>query len=145
MAEDSLILRINEVSSNIKHEDNLIGQRTTWLVTSQSFLVGAFVALLVGIHDPTRAARAIWLMRLLIPLVGLLLPLLVLSAVAGAACAILRMRTDHDRLRNAIVATGLDWPTRHPFWVTIAGVVLPIGACLVFLFAWSVILIETEV
>lgn len=39
MSEALLIAKLNLIASKIAHEDNLIGQRTTWLVMSQSFLL----------------------------------------------------------------------------------------------------------
>lgn len=34
---EELVAKLNLISARIQHEDNLIGQRTTWLVMSQSF------------------------------------------------------------------------------------------------------------
>ena len=36
MSEDSLIARLNMIDAQIRHEDDLIGQRMSWLVISQS-------------------------------------------------------------------------------------------------------------
>jgi hypothetical protein len=46
VSEPVLIAKLNLIASEIKHEDELIGQRTTWLVISQSFLFGTFVAVM---------------------------------------------------------------------------------------------------
>jgi hypothetical protein len=45
VSEDVLIAKLNLIASEIKHEDDLIGQSTTWLVISQSFLIGPGVGL----------------------------------------------------------------------------------------------------
>ena len=45
MSEDVLIAKLNMIAAEIRHEDDLIGSRMSWLVISQSFLFGTFVAL----------------------------------------------------------------------------------------------------
>ena len=78
-----LIARLNMIAVQINHEDELIGVRVSWLVISQSFLFGTFVALLglKGVAGPE--AGVVTLLLTLIPLVGMLLPVLVLVAVAA--------------------------------------------------------------
>ena len=85
MDQESLIAKLNMVEGAIRHEDGLIGQRMSWLVISQSFLFGTFVAL-VGQRGGvvSGAAGAVRLLLLLIPLVGVLLPVVVLVAVGAA-------------------------------------------------------------
>ena len=88
MGEDALIAKLNMIAAEIRHEDDLVGARMSWLVISQSFLFGTFVALVgqKGIVGP--AAGAVKLLLLLIPLVGVLLPVLVLVAMCAAFYAI---------------------------------------------------------
>ncbi len=81
MSEDSLIARLDMIEAQMRHENDLIGQRMGRLVISQSFLFGTF-ATLVGLRGVgTEAAGAVRLLLVLIPLVGVLLPVLVLPAV----------------------------------------------------------------
>jgi hypothetical protein len=46
MGEDVLIARLNKIDAQIQHEDDLLGQRMSWLVISQSFLFGTSVTLI---------------------------------------------------------------------------------------------------
>jgi hypothetical protein len=65
--EQLLIAKLNLIASEIKHEDDLIGQRTTWLVISQSFLFGTFVAILALKREPGMAAAFAKLLLVVIP------------------------------------------------------------------------------
>jgi hypothetical protein len=142
LMEDFLIRKLEAIASEIKHENDLIGQRTTWLVMGQSFLFAAFASLLQQ-GDVTAITRGVKLMRLLIPLVGLLMPVLVLLAVSGATYAIWHWRTEHDRFCKVLEAKGLEWTAFGPTtWVTVSGQVLPIAVALGFAVAWTVILIR---
>jgi hypothetical protein len=141
LTEDFLITKLNAIAAEIKHEDNLIGQRTTWLVMGQSFLFAAFATLIEQVNANT--AHVVKLMRVLIPLVGLLLPVLVLFAVSAATYAIWHWRAEHDQLCETLEAQGLDWPhVGHTTWVMITGQLLPIAVALGFALAWIVILIQ---
>jgi len=143
MSEDTLIARLNMIAVQINHEDGLIGQRVTWLVISQSFLFGTFVALvgLKGVVGPE--AGAVRLFLTLIPLIGMLLPVLVLVAVGAATYAIWQWRAEHDRICKMAEAKQLDWPDlKHRGLVSLMGHLLPIVCAVGFLLAWLVILIE---
>jgi len=143
LSEHLLITKLNVIASEIRHEDNLIGQRTTWLVMGQSFLFGAFASLIAQVSSVSAAARVAKLLRVLIPLVGLLLPVLVLLAVSAATYAIWQWRAEHDRLRKMLEAEGLDWPLlSNATWVMVTGQLLPIAAALGFALAWVVIIIQ---
>ena len=142
MAENYLITRLKAIVSAIEHEDDLIGQQTTWLVMGQSFLFAAFASLLQQ-GDVTVISRGVRLMRLLIPLVGLLMPVLVLLAVSAATYEIWRCRCEHNRLCRVLETQGLEWlPVGPSTWVAATGQVLPIAVSLGFAVAWTVILIR---
>ena len=144
MSEDMLIARLNMIAVQINHEDELIGVRVSWLVISQSFLFGTFAALLglKGVAGPE--AAVVTLLLTLIPLVGMLLPVLVLAAVAAATYAIYQWRVEHDRICKMAEAKQLDWPElKHRHLVSLMGHLLPIVGSVGFLLAWLSILIET--
>ena len=143
MDENSLIAKLNMIAAQIMHEDNLIGARMSWLVISQSFLFGTFVALvgLRGVVGP--AAGAVRLLIILIPLVGVLLPVLVLVAMGAATYAISQWRAERDRIFEMPEAKQLDWPRlRHRRRVTALGQSLPFAVSLGFALAWIVVLIK---
>jgi hypothetical protein len=77
LGEGSLIDRLNMIDAQLRHEDDLIGLRMSWLVISQPFLFGTF-ATLVGLRSVVgTAAGAVKLLLVLIPAVGVFLPVLV--------------------------------------------------------------------
>jgi hypothetical protein len=142
LTEDLLITRINAITSAIEHQDDMIGQRTTWLVMGQSFLFAAFASIIQQ-GDVNVITRGVKLMRLLVPLVGLLMPILVLLAVSASTYAIWQWRSEHDRLCKTLEAKGLEWPSVGPTsWVAMTGHVLPIAVAFGFALAWTVILIR---
>ncbi len=123
MNEGTLIARLNTIAAEIRHEDDLIGARVSWLMISQSFLFGTFVAL-VGLK-------------------GAVVPVLVLMAVVAATYAISQWRAELDRICELPEAQPLDWPDlKHRRLVTLMGHLLPIAGGLGFLLAWIVILIK---
>jgi hypothetical protein len=142
LTEDLLITKLNAIASEIKREDDLIGQRTTWLVMGQSFMFAAFASLIVQVNAST-ATRVVKLLRVMIPLVGLLLPVLVLLAVSAATFAIWHWRAEHGRICDILEKKGLDWPhVGHHTWVMIIGHLLPIAVALGFTLVWLFILIQ---
>ena len=145
MGEDTLIARLNMIAAQIMHEDNLIGARMSWLVISQSFLFGTFVALVgqKGVVGP--AAGAVKLLLLLVPLVGVLLPVFLLLAMCAAFYAISHWRAERDRICEMPEAKQLDWPgLKHRSRVTVLGQLLPFAVSLGFALAWIVVLIKME-
>jgi hypothetical protein len=145
LSEGSLIDKLNMIDAQLRHEDDLIGLRMSWLVISQSFLFGTF-ATLVGMRSVAgRTADAIRLLLLLIPTVGVFVPILVLVAVGAATYAMSQWRAEHDRICNLPEAQLLDWPSlKRRKLVMVLGHALPIAASVGFLVAWLVILILVE-
>jgi hypothetical protein len=142
LSENSLIAKLNLIAFKIQHEDDLIGQRTTWLVMSQSFLFGAFVAVVAEVSRAGTVPPLARLLLLVIPLVGVLLPFLVLLAVGAATFALWQWRTERDRILVTPEAKDLDWPTLERAAVLVCGQLLPHVAALGFLAAWIAILIQ---
>jgi hypothetical protein len=146
MSEDVLIAKLNLIASEIKHEDDLIGQRTTWLVISQSFLFGTFVAVLALKGETGMAAAFAKLLLVLIPLVGVLMPIMVLLAVSAAAAAIRQWRAAHDRLCETPEGQALEWPRlQHRTSVVLLGHLLPLTVAVGFVLAWVAIMITLGV
>ena len=143
MDEEALIAKLNMIAAQIRHEDDLIGVRMSWLVISQSFLFGTFATLVGqrGVVGP--AAGAVRLLIILISLVGVLLPVLVLVAVGAATYAISQWRAERDRICEMPEAKQLDWPgLKYRGLVTMLGHLLPFAVSAGFLLAWIVILIK---
>jgi len=124
VGEGLLITKLNMIDAQIQHEDDLIGQRMSWLVISQSFLFGTLATLIGqrGLADP----GAVRLLLVLIPLVGGLLSVLVLAAVGAANYAMQQWRVAIDRICALPEARQLDWPRlRHRRRTTMLGDLLP--------------------
>ena len=138
VSQELLIAKHNMLSAEIKHEDNLIGQRMTWLVISQSFLFGTFVTLLGQMNQ-----RSDRLAFTLVTLVGLAMPLLVLIGVGTAISLIWRWRLQQERLYELPGAKELDWPRLKPWRRTILlGHLVPVLVPIGFLIVWTVILVR---
>ena len=143
MGEDVLIARLNKIDGQIRHEDDLIGQRMSWLVISQSFLFGTSVTLIEHRASTGEATSGFRVLRILIPLVGLLLPVLVLVALGAANYAISQWCAERDRICDVPEVKQLDWPRlRRQNTVSVLGNLLPIIGSVGFLLAWVVILIK---
>jgi len=146
VSEQLLLAKLNLIASEIKHEDDLIGQRTTWLVISQSFLFGTFVAVLALERGTGMAAAFAKLLLVLIPLVGVLLPIVVLLAVFAAAHAIQQWRAQQDHLCRTPEGKELNWPRlKHSTSVVLLGQLLPVAVAVGFVLAWVAIMITLGV
>ena len=145
MDEDALIARLNMIAEEIRHEDNLIGQRMTWMVISQSFFFGTFATLAGEATIVKAESGAVRLLLLLIPLVGVFLPLLVLVAMGAAHYAISQWRAERDRIFELPEAKKLHWPHLKQ-WKTVSrlGQLLPVAASIGFMLAWVLIMITTR-
>ena len=145
MSEGSLIDRLNMIDAQLRHEDDLIGLRTSWLVMSQSFLFGTF-ATLVGLRSVSdKAGDAVRLLLVLIPSVGVFVPIIFLVAVGAATYAMSQWRAEHDRICKLPEAQHLDWPSLKRWkLVVVLGNSLPITGAVGFLLAWLAILILVE-
>lgn len=143
MLDDSVTARLNMIAAEIRHEHELIGQRMTWLVISQSFLFGTF-ATLIGQRSVAGAVKGtLRLLLVLTPLVGVLLPVVVLMAVGAATYAISQWRAERDRICEMPEAKQLDWPRlKHWRLVALLGQLLPFAVTIGFLVAWVVILVS---
>jgi hypothetical protein len=142
--ETLIIAKLNLIASKIAHEDGLVGQRVTWLVMSQSFLFGAFAALLVGVTQGGVLAPLLKLLELVIPFIGILLPFMVLLAVGAATGALSRWRAERARILATPEGKALDWPHVEHRLGLLFGQLLPPAAALGFMLAWVVILIQIE-
>ena len=82
------------LQARLSHEDDLINQRVSWLVNSQSFLLTAYAITLNGLAADASKPLAIVQRKLLnlLPLVGVACVLLVCVALIGGLCALGELR-----------------------------------------------------
>src|SRR5437870_1087883 len=127
------------IRQRIEHEDNLIVQRLSWLVASQSFLFTAYAIVLNGLTaSPPPAAGALMhqQMRLsrLIPLAGILTCALIYVGIVAAVKAIAGLRRTY---RSRFPSDETDLPGIQTGGLTRAlGLAAPLLLPLVFIGVW---------
>jgi hypothetical protein len=125
------------IQSRLSHEDDLVNQRVSWLVNSQSFLLTAYAITLNGLAADASKPLAIVQRKLLdlLPLVGVACVLLVCVALIGGLCAIAELRrfaaTNYSRDRLFLISK----PTTQ-----FLGVSAPVLIPLAFLVIWLAVL-----
>jgi len=91
----------NVVRSRIEHEDNLVVQRLSWLVASQSFLFTAYAIVTNGLASQppppscVRFASQLQLLYQLIPVVGTLTCVLIYVSILAAVASMRRLRNSY--------------------------------------------------
>ena len=125
------------IRSEIKHEDDLIGQRVSWFTASQAFLL---TALAIAHHGETRlpspSNNALFP---LIPFVALASSVLIFFGVLAGIAALFQWRC---RLL-ALAAEYPDVPRLHrEGWIMALGWTVPIALPLVFITAWMYLLVQ---
>lgn len=88
--------------SRIEHEDNLIMQRLSWLMASQSFLFTAYAIVTNGLSNGPAAGGNVFIGHLdtlarIVPIVALLNSLLIALSILGALKAIRELRDKYRR------------------------------------------------
>jgi hypothetical protein len=127
------------IRQRIEHEDNLVVQRLSWLVASQSFLFTAYAIVLNGLTTSPQPATATPLhqqMRLsqLIPLVAILTCALIYISIVAAVKAIAGLRRMY-RSRFPSDETGLPGIQTDTLTRTL-GLAAPLLLPLVFIGVW---------
>ncbi|MBV9642023.1 MAG: hypothetical protein JO334_00500 [Verrucomicrobia bacterium] len=125
------------IQARLSHEDDLVNQRVSWLVSSQSFLLTAYAITLNGLAADASKPLAIVQRKLLelLPIVGVACVLLVCVALVGGLCAISELRrfaaTKYEKDRLFLISK----PTTQ-----FLGVSAPVLIPLAFLVIWTAVL-----
>jgi len=105
--DQSLSPRLIRLDSQLKIEYELVGQRVSWLLVSNSFLFGAFVVSLNNMSanannmcSDARIHRLIHILFLAIPIIGLVSSVLVALAVRAAHEVIFELKVVRDRVEE---------------------------------------------
>jgi hypothetical protein len=125
------------IRSEIKHEDDLIGQRVSWFTASQAFLL---TALAIGNREatalPSPGTNALFP---LIPIVALSSSILILCGVVAGIGALFQWTA---RLR-ALSRRHPEAPSlTHDAWIMALGWGVPVALPIVFIIAWAYLLIH---
>ena len=129
----------NVIRQRIEHEDNLIVQRLSWLVGSQSFLYTAYAIVLNGLATPgtnSFVARQLFLFRML-PVIAILICVLISISILAAVRAMAEMRLayhkhardEHHQLPAIQVSSAIRLP----------GLSAPVALPMVFIAVWVVL------
>jgi hypothetical protein len=129
------------IQSRLAHEDDLINQRISWLMSSQSFLLTAYAITLNGLAGDIGRPEATVQRRLLelLPTTGIACVILVGIAVIGGMFALSELRRiavekfSSDRV-DIICSPRIQF----------LGISAPILIPLVFLFIWVAILLVSN-
>jgi hypothetical protein len=138
----SLAEMYNLVREQIEHEDNLITQRLSWLVASQSFLFTAFAILLNAPPQgklPAFDAKQAQIFQL-IPLVGLLSDLLIYVSIVAGVIATSKLRAHWLAVRRGDADDRQLPAIQGPRLSQLMGLVAPLLLPLVFLVIWAYVL-----
>lgn len=129
------------VRSQIEHEDNLVSQRLSWFLASQSFLFTAYAITLNGpvqLHSQAFEAKERLLMYLL-PLVGIISAALIWLSILAGFRAMRALREDFYRMIGNRLPSGL--PVIQMTGGTLLGGQLgPLMLPVIFLAIWLILL-----
>jgi hypothetical protein len=131
------------IRSQIEHEDNLISQRLSWFLASQSFLFTAYaivVSNLTAGHIPW-AMRQQHLLLAVIPVVSILTCVLVYATIVAAVIAIVHLRRLFNSHAASVGMTGLP-PVQGYRQTQIFGQIGPLLLPLVFLAVWIGLIVQ---
>jgi len=129
--------------NRIEHEDNLIMQRLSWLMASQSFLFTAYAIVTNGMTTSPAKGGNMFVNHLLtlariIPVVALLNSLLILVSILAALKAIRELRDEYQRQPEILETIPLQTSKSARTLGLSAPVLLP----LLFLAVWLFLLIQ---
>jgi hypothetical protein len=125
------------VRDEIAHEDNLAGTRLNWFIASQAFLLSA-LAIGHTAKDPSTPNLQNDFYFPLVPLLAIASCLLILLGIIGGAAAIRRWR----RVLNQMIRQDPSLPAiGRDGWIMRFGWCAPLLLPIVFLLAWSYLLV----
>jgi len=142
-AEISPLERYQVFRNRIEHEDNLVMQRLSWLMASQSFLFTAYAIVTNGLTTVPTVAGNLYVNHLatlarIIPIVALLNSLLIAISIVGALKAIRELRDEYRNCGPVLDLIPLQTSRVARTWGLSAPVLLP----LLFLVVWLFLLME---
>jgi flagellar biosynthesis protein FlhB len=134
------------VRGQIEHEDNLMGTRLNWFITSQSFFFSAYAIDVTSIFSAAPPAGSDvldtrQLLRLLIPVVSIIASGVILLTIAAGVMAMHNLRSLFQR--HVASANLHELPPVQGFRRTWAmGLAAPLLLPIVFLIVWTFLLLH---
>ncbi|HUJ72890.1 MAG TPA: hypothetical protein VLZ30_11655 [Verrucomicrobiae bacterium] len=128
------------VRERIEHEDNLVVQRLSWLVASQSFLFTAYAIVTNGLASqpptyPVHFMNQLHRLFQLIPVVGTLTSVLIYVSILAAVVAMRRLRNSY----RSRFGKDDDLPIQAGPSIRLLGYTAPLLLPLVFTIVWLVL------
>lgn len=135
--------RYHVFRNRIEHEDNLIVQRLSWLVASQSFLFTAYAIVTNGLATSPGKIVNSFINHLsalvkIIPVVALLNSILIAASIIAALIAINQLRCGY-RKQGATLGT---LPLQTSRVARVLGLAAPVVLPLVFFVVWLYLLMQ---
>jgi len=143
MQKISPLERYQVFRNRIEHEDNLIMQRLSWLMASQSFLFTAYAIVTNGMTTTPATGGNIFVSHLstlarIIPIVALLNSLLIAVSILAALKAILELRDAYRRQPEPLEII----PLQTSKSARVLGLSAPVLLPLLFLAVWLYLLVQ---
>jgi hypothetical protein len=132
------------VRQQIEHEDNLISQRLSWLLGSQSFL---FTAYAISLNGPAQMHSKVFestvaLLIVLLPLVAIVSAMLIWVAVLAGVWTMYKLRHAFQRKFLAEFQTDIP-PVQSTGGALIMGHFAPVFLSPLFLVVWLLLMIRS--
>jgi hypothetical protein len=129
--------------NRIEHEDNLILQRLSWLMASQSFLFTAYAIVTNGMSASSMIAGNVFVNRLatleqIIPIVALLNSLLIFISILAALKAIRELRYGYQQHAGTLEMI----PLQTSRVARVSGLSAPVLLPLLFFAVWLFLLAQ---
>jgi hypothetical protein len=138
-----LLEHYRTVRAQIEHEDNLVSQRLSWLLASQSFLFTAYAITLNGplqLHYQ-RFESHVRLLLLLLPLVGIISAGLIWASILAGMAAMRRLSFHFKEYVGGALPAELP-PIQTSGATLRAGQLGPVLIPLLFLAVWLVLVLH---
>ena len=130
------------IDQEVHREHNLISNRMTWYVTSQSFLMAAFAVSGSSNH------KFEWLSKPFLPVLGILTSLITFGSLLAALTAMNQLKeSKKDILKKCETLQEIN-PFKERFmedkhlWIHVLGMTPPVSIPIIFLTAWIIALVQ---
>jgi hypothetical protein len=142
-SQDQFNRLYDALRDQVKHEDDLIGQRINWFVASQSFLFSAYAIVLSNIGNGKTQAVADQqhLLVLMIPVLANVLCILAWITVFAGEMAITHLRKSFEPLCETAADAGLP-PVQGVRRTQVLGMLPPLLLPMVFFGVWTLMLLH---
>jgi hypothetical protein len=131
------------IRGQVEHEDNLIGSRISWYVTSQSFLFSAYAIIASGIqpNTVTTGGDPKHTLLTIIPSIAIATSAMILVAIISGLKAMSDLRGWYNRFAGKLTSTPLP-PVHGERSNRIMGAATPVLLPLLFLGVWVFLLVK---